>query len=114
MDMEIADNAMRNGILIDEQFVEVCPECVPLKCLDENICINMVKKYFTIDAWALVENVVSVIKERREWDCVTCCSSLSAFKSIVCESCLDWFHLKCVGLKTAPKKKNWFCRSCYK
>ena len=35
MDTEIADNAMHNGVLIDEQFVEVCPECVPMKCSDE-------------------------------------------------------------------------------
>ena len=86
----------------------------PNEVFGRNVCINTVKKYFTMDAWVLVENVVSVIKRRREWDCVTCCSSLSAFESIACVSCLDWFHLKCVGLKAAPKKNNWFCRSCYK
>ena len=27
---------------------------------------------------------------------------------------LDGFmHLKCVGLKNAPKSKHWFCRSCH-
>lgn len=103
-----------NNVLNDEQCVEVRPECVPMKCLDENVSINAVKKYFTMDAWLLVENVVTMIKTKREWDCETCRSSLQSFESIVCESCLDWFHLKCVGLKTAPKKKNWFCRRFYK
>ena len=26
--------------------------------------------------------------------------------SIVCERCLSWHHLKCVGLKQAPKVKE--------
>ena len=110
---DVAITAMQRNILIEEDDVEARPECVPMKCLDENDCVNMVKKYFTIDAWMAVQNVMEVMQARRNWDCAACSQLLSASESVACESCLDWFHLKCVGLKKAPKKKNWFYRSCY-
>ena len=106
---DIANKAMQRNILIEEHDVEARP----MKCLDENVCVSMVKKYFTIDAWMVVQNVMEVMQARRSWDCPACSRLLSASESVACESCLDWFHLKYVGLKKAPKKKNWFCRTCY-
>ena len=99
---------------LEEHDVEARPECIPMKCLDENICVSMVKKYFTIDAWMVVQNVMEVMQARRKWDCAACSLLLSTRESVACESCLNWFHLKCVGLKKAPKKKNWFCVTCHK
>ena len=32
--------------------------------------------------------------------------------SIACEKCLEWFHLKCVGLKRKPNIPDWFCKCC--
>ena len=42
--------------------------------------------------------------------CVT--HTLHSMESICCDGCLDWVHLKCTGLKRAPKSKHWFCRAC--
>ena len=114
VDDDTANKAMKRNVLIEEHDVEARPECVPMKCLDENVCVRMVKKYFTIDAWMVVQNVMEIMQARRKWDCAACSLLLSASESVACESCLDWFHLKCVGLKKAPKRKNWFCRNCYK
>ena len=33
--------------------------------------------------------------------------------SAVCEPCLKWYHVSCVGLTAAPKKAMRFCRFCY-
>lgn len=104
---------MRNNILIEEEDVEVRPECVPMKCLDENVCMPKVRKYFTTDAWELVQNVMKMMRETQEWLCSSCNLALCTSESIVCESCLEWFHLKCIGLKTPPKKRTWFCRGCH-
>lgn len=43
MDEEKVANAMRNDVLIKEVDVEVRPERVPMKCLDENVCISGVR-----------------------------------------------------------------------
>ena len=40
VDNEKVMNAMRNNILIEEEDVETRPECVPMKCLDENVCMS--------------------------------------------------------------------------
>ncbi|CAH0560635.1 unnamed protein product [Brassicogethes aeneus] len=32
--------------------------------------------------------------------------------SVGCDACLEWFHLKCVGLKRKPSSKVWICTSC--
>ena len=44
---DIANKAIQRNILIEEHDVEAQPECVPMKGLDENVCVSMVKKYFT-------------------------------------------------------------------
>ena len=113
VDGEKVTNAMHNDVLIEEVDVEVRPERVPIKCLDENVCIATIRKYFTNDAWELVENVMKTMKKKQVWLCASCYVDLGNSESIVCESCLDWFHLRCVSMKKPPKKKDWFCRGCY-
>ena len=49
MDKEKVTTAVRNNVLIEEVDVEVRPERVPMKCLDEYVCISIVRKYFTND-----------------------------------------------------------------
>ena len=61
MEEDVANKAMQRNILIEEHYVEARPECVLMKCLDENVCVNMVKKYFTIDAWMVVQNIMEII-----------------------------------------------------
>jgi len=33
--------------------------------------------------------------------------------SIQYDSCLVWYHFRCVSLKQRPKTTVWFCRPCY-
>ena len=33
--------------------------------------------------------------------------------SIICDSCLTWYHFQCANISTNPKRKIWFCRDCY-
>ena len=40
--------------LIEETSIEVLPEKIPDSVLDENVDINLVRQYFTNDAWVLV------------------------------------------------------------
>ena len=54
-------------------------------------------------------DLMAKLEEDPKWKCGACHKDLSLFESIVCESCLVWNHLKCVGLTAAPKRAVWFC-----
>ena len=100
--------------LIEETSVEVLLEKLPDAVLDENVDINLVRHYFSNDAWILVQDVVTRKKRNPVYTCKTCQHDLNEFPAIVCDHCLSWYHMKCVGLKQNPKAKHWFCRDCYK
>lgn len=102
----------RGKRLIEENQVEVCPEKLPVAVLDENVDIHMVRKYFTNDAWMIIQDAVKQ-KALYPYICKLCHHDLNEAESLVCEHCLSWFHLKCTGLKKLPKRKFWFCRKCY-
>ena len=112
LDKKDAESAL-HGALAEEEMVEIRPELVPTKILDEAVSINQIKKYFTIDAWKQVEGVIAVLKTKGEWSCVRCSGALDTSDSISCDCCLNWMHMKCVGLKSQPKKKYWICRTCH-
>ena len=70
------------------------------------------KKYFTIEAWKVVAQVLEVKRSIDTWTCGVCQKEFDDDTAIGCDSCLYWFHIGCVGLKNAPKRKEWFCRFC--
>ena len=64
----------------------------------------------------VMEQVLKRKQKKMTWVCNIRHQDLHAKTSgpsIICESCLLWFHFACVGLSKQPKTKNWFCRSCY-
>ena len=102
-----------NGELIDiEEIPNHTMQLFPCP-LDENVNWKVVNKYFTEGAWAMMRCLIHSLSEHPYWDCGVCQEDLGHSNSICCESCLTWYHLKCVGLNNPPKKSNWFCRCCY-
>ena len=55
VDKETAERVTRGGDLVEEYEVECRPERIPQKCLDENVCIGLIRKYFSLDAGCLLE-----------------------------------------------------------
>ena len=105
--------ATQNGKLVQEDDVECRPERVPNSVLDKNIDVFFIRKYFSTDAWLMVESILERKKIDDVWMCDACHRDLHSEPSIICESCLTWYHFRCVGLTKHPKIKNWFCRSCH-
>lgn len=113
---EVSDLAVMNsGHLIDEEDIEVMPENIVDSVMDENVDISLIRKYFTPDAWMLVQDVVMQKRRSCQFTCNGCSQTLSdtCQRVIACDHCLCWFHLSCVGLKRLPKAKHWFCRNCH-
>lgn len=110
---EDADEAIAGGSLLEEECVETRPEKVPNCCIDENVNLHHVKKYFTRDAWLIVLQILETKRHSCEWSCKVCDKDLEDTTSIACDCCLEWYHLSCVNLRNAPKRKEWICRLCY-
>ena len=83
------------------------------KLHDVNVELQRVKKYFESSAWDVLGAHIAEKEQFPKWLCSTCEEDLHEFESIQCDSCLNWHHLKCVCLKTAPKQKWWYCSRCY-
>ncbi|CAN8002340.1 unnamed protein product [Ixodes hexagonus] len=105
-----AAEAMK-GKLLDEDTVEQRPECVHGGIRDDNIDINLVRRFFTDDAWQAVQMVIGM-KRQESWKCNECETHLDDHDSVMCDWCLTWNHLPCVGLRKQPKTKLWKCRVC--
>ena len=88
-----------------------CINEISSACIDENLNINRIKQYFTDDSWLVLLEKVSKFMEIG-WLCRICKESLNG-NQIGCDSCLEWQHFDCIGIKKAPKAKTWFCRYCY-
>ena len=95
-----------NPPLIEENEVETRPERVPMKCLDENVSLIGIKRYFSFDAWKAIENVVKLLNEKGIWSCFICKIALNSSNSVCCDDCLNWYHLKCVGFESNLPKKG--------
>ena len=84
-----------------------------LSLLDENVNWVSVQQFFTKAVWVKVADMIAELEKNPQWKCGVCHKDISLTPSIVCESCLVWYHIKCSGLNVAPKKAEWFCQLCY-
>lgn len=109
------ESVLRNSSeLIEEEEVETRPERLPDAILDENVDIFLIRRFFSSDSWLLVMETIKVMKKKHVYICKTCYHDLHDNPSIVCDHCLSWYHIHCVGLKEqGPKSRYWFCRRCH-
>ena len=113
MSSAVAEKCLTSGKIITEECVECRPERVPNSCLDENVDIYLIKKHLAFDAWQVILQIVERKRENKDWFCTVCSHDLQEKTSILCDCCLCWFHISCVGLRKVPKQKEWFYRFCF-
>lgn len=109
------DHAMNEGTLLNDN-IECRPEKLPCTCVDKNVNILRIRKYFTDASW---NGVLKAIEQRKgmKYYCQVCERDLEQQEEgllcICCDGCLQWMHLSCTSLKAAPKKRSGFA-SCAK
>ena len=59
VDRQVKDAALTRMRLIEEDEVEMRLERIPASCLDDNVFVPSVQKYFSPDAWIALMNVRS-------------------------------------------------------
>ena len=107
VDQEVTERATI-GYLIQEDEVECRPEKITRKCLHDDVCncVGQIQKYFSFDAWDLLEAAMDTMRTQGSWTCSVCHTDLHSMESICCGGCLDWVHLICTGQTRAPKSKH--------
>ena len=103
VETHVATEAVNGTQIIQEEDIEMRPEKVSTSCIDENVCVDICRKYCTQDAWSAIKSVVSILHEHPTWYCQRCTLEIDddVQSSIVCESCLVWYHFQCIGIKNA-------------
>lgn len=105
--------AILNGdYLVNEEDLEMRPEIINHGILDEEVNLEILKPYMTETGHQTLKKTIETKLKIENWLCKVCEVSSETSLSIVCESCLMWYHINCVGLKSVPKKKSWFCFNC--
>ena len=63
VDSQVINPVITRKRVVEKADVEIRPEKISSSCLDENVCINSIQKYFSADAWTAVEQVLEVVKK---------------------------------------------------
>ena len=115
VDTVIVEAAISRRILIDEIHIETKPEKLTAPFIDENVYLEVCKKYYTRNGWLALKYVIKTIKSNPIYYCGSCTKSIDeeTENSIQCDNCFIWYHFGCINLIRKPKSHVWFCRSCY-
>ena len=57
----------------DEVHVECRPEKSTRKCLDDDVCVGQIRKYFSFDACDLLEVAMDTMRTQGSWTCSHVC-----------------------------------------
>ena len=88
-------------------------EKVPIKCIDDSVDLNRIRRFFTDAGWEAVQSVVAKVTKRGIWLCKVCDVNVDSGLVVGCDACLEWFHGRCVGINRVPKKTTWICTACH-
>ena len=74
------------------------------------MCLSSCRKYFTSDAWLALEGVIAAIATNPCYFCGRCTNPINddTENSFLCDSCLIWYHYRCVNIKKQPNSKHCF------
>ena len=100
----LAEKILRKHSLIEEEEVECRPEKIPNTIVGENFDVYLVRKYFSSDAWLVVEDVIKCKSKAIAWVCQVCQKDLHTQPSITCDSCLTWYHLSVSQLNNRKQR----------
>jgi len=113
----VADNvierACAGGSVISELELPADHDTISCAILDDSVDIHLVRPMFSTAAWPALVALCQDKKENQVWMCAVCFHDLAEEDTaLLCDACLMWYHLRCCGLNSVPKKKHWFCGQC--
>ena len=102
-------------------------QCIPMKVSDELVLLIFfgLKKYCTAASWKALQKAHDTVQKHGTWMCPICDkdidekdsedaeSDIDNTRSVACDCCLEWHHLRCLGLTKAPSATTYICRTCF-
>lgn len=73
------------------------------------ISLDCLKKFVDSKSFEFISTEIEGFSQS-PWNCAKCKHELNG-DQVMCSSCLDWFHFKCVGFAES-KEKDYFCPKC--
>jgi len=106
---ELRSKAIIDGkIKITSDNLKEVPDFVWQKLRNDDVDLSILENLSEIDAFdSMKKKIVSM--KRKKWVSRNCKKVTCSSKSILCDGCLDWLHLRCVGLKSPQKSELWMC-----
>jgi len=109
VDEETAAEVIHNGKIVE---IDDIRGDVNITVSEEHASIGDTASYFSSPAWEVVSLIVKDLQEV-DWPCSHCqCVSSASENWVQCDLFLQWSHYRCVGLRTKPRSKLWFCDRC--
>ena len=109
VDEEAVKNAI-SGIKIAEEEITCIPMDLPSAMKDDAVDINVIRKFFISESWMCLQAAYSS-RVALPYQCPICKNEVEE-DSVACDSCVEWYHFKCEGLRKAPSTKFWYCTKC--
>lgn len=104
--------------IIDEEHIQVLPSNINPKILTSSFVnsdgelSSIISSHFTSDALLMLQNTLKTLSSSEQFNSCKLCSTLCDSKYIVCNTCNNSFHLRCVKKSYVPKLKKWHCVNC--
>lgn len=80
---------------------------------NDSINLEGTKKFLDNKCYKYLMDEVERLNNNEYWACAKCNRNLNNIQ-LMCNKCLDWFHLSCTEYKSAalPKNFTYYCSSC--
>ena len=99
-------------ILVAIENLDEITDIVWQRLRNDDVDLDILANLFESDAFDAFKKKISSQFRRKKWICRNCKTVTSKSRTVRCDGCLDWLHLRCVGLKSPPKSEMWMCPDC--
>ena len=99
-----------SGNKIAEEELTCIPKDLPSAMKDDAVDINMIRRFFDTESWMCLEAAYNS-RVALPYQCPPCKNEVEV-DSVMCDSCLEWYHFKCEGLCKPPTTKFRYCTKC--
>jgi len=111
-DTAVVMKALHHSFLINESEIRELDR-IQSSILNEDLQLSLIQPFFLQKGWKFLEKTVKMKRRDEIWICSKCNLDIGSKNSILCDSCLLWYHTKCeIKLKSKDKSCDWFCSMC--
>ena len=98
----LADDEEATNIINDNYLLDINTRMISDGFLDSSVDLNSIESLCTESTFKRLEQVLTEKKKNPKWKCSSCRKSIGGMHCILCDSCLLWYHFKCITEQKKP------------